>query len=134
MVELAVLLFIGNDDVVDFVSLRVLALEGRSARFSVIGDLRSHGHRHLAALLHRGLDRVGINALYRNRVRVRDAGNRVVLAVEFCVVLDMSRTSVGVDDLSIDLDALLVSFDLYSGTLRRWPRTVLRFIGIHLPG
>jgi len=95
------------------VSFRVLALEGRSARFSVIGDLRSHGHHHLATLLHRGLDRVGINALYRDRVGVGEAGDRVVLAIEFCVVLNMRRTSVGVDDLGVDLDALLVGFDFY---------------------
>src|SRR6266436_8378168 len=123
-VEPAVFLFIGDHDVVDFVSVRVLALEGRSARFSVFGELRSHDHRHLAALLHRSLDRVGINPLYRDRVRVRDAGNRIVLAVEFCVVLNVRRTSVGIDDLGVDLDALLVRLDLYGGTLQRWPRTV----------
>src|SRR6266404_5580753 len=115
MVKQAALLFVGNHDVVNVVSLRVLALEGRSARFSVFRDLRSHGHRHLAALLHRGLDRVGINSLYRNRVSVWDAGNRVVLAVEFCVVLNVRRTSVGVDDLGVDLHAFLVSLDLNGG-------------------
>src|SRR6267378_5333855 len=82
-VEPVVLLFIGAHDVVDGVSLRVLALEGRSPRFSVFGDLRSHGHRHLAALLHCGLDRVGVNSLYRDRVRVGEAGDRGVLNVEF---------------------------------------------------
>src|SRR6266850_2403600 len=133
-VEPAVLLLVGDNDIEYVVSLRVLALEGRSARFSVIGDLRSHGHHHLAALLHRGLDRVGINALYRDGVGVGEAGDLVVLAVEFCVVLNMRRTPVGVDDLGVDLDALLVGFDFYGGTLRRRPRTVLRLGWIHLPG
>src|SRR5882762_8285450 len=77
----AVLLFVGDHDVVDGMPLRVLALEGRSARFSVLGALRGHDHRHLAALLHRGLDCVGINSLYRDGVRIADAGNRVVLTV-----------------------------------------------------
>src|SRR5437016_2746828 len=107
-VEQAVLLFVGDHDVEYVVSLRVLALEGRSPSFSVFGHLRSHGHHCVAALLHRGHDRVGTNALYRHRVGIGDAGNRVILAVELCVVLNVKRTSVGVGALGIDLDALVV--------------------------
>src|SRR5260370_31798524 len=104
-VEQAVLLFVGDNHVVYVVSLRVLALEGRSARFPVFGDRRSHGHRHLAALLGGGLDRVGVDSLHRECVRVWDAGDRVVLAVEFCVVLNVKRASVCVRALTLDRNA-----------------------------
>src|SRR5713226_1520392 len=133
-VEPKALLFVGDHDVKHVMSLRVLALEGRSASFSVFGDLRSDGHHHLAALLHRGFYRVGTNSLYRNHVGVGNAGHRVVLAVEFCVVLNVKLTSVGIGALGVDLDALVVSFDLYGGILRRRSRTVLGLIRIHLPG
>src|SRR5260370_34291178 len=93
-VEQAVLLFVGDNHVVYVVSLRVLALEGRSARFPVFGDRRSHGHRHLAALLGGGLDRVGVDSLHRDWVGVWDAGARVVLAVECCDALNVTRPSV----------------------------------------
>src|SRR6266699_5751136 len=134
VVKPAALLFVGDHDVEHVMSLRVLALEGRGARFSVFGDFRSDGHHHLAALLHCGLYRVGADSLYRHRVGVGEAGNRIVLAVEFCVVLNVKVTSVGIGALGVDLDAVLVDLDLYRGVFRRGPRTVLRLIGIHLPG
>jgi hypothetical protein len=52
------------------------------------------------------LNSVGIDALYRNRVGVRQAGNPVILSVEFCVVADVRRISIAVSSVGIDLDSL----------------------------
>src|SRR6266478_8523995 len=134
MLERAVLLPVVDHDVEHVVSVCVLALEGRGARFSIFRDLRGDGHHHLAALLQSGLYRVGSDSLYRNHVAIGEAGNRIVLAVEFCVVLNVKRASVGGSALGVDLDAVCVSFDLYRGTRRGRPWTVLRFTGVHLPG
>src|SRR6266699_4440582 len=134
VVKPAALLFVGDHDVEYVVSLRVLAFEGRRARFSVFGDFRSDGHHHLAALFQSGLYRIGTNSLYRDRVGVGDASNRIVFAVEFCVVLNVKCTSVGVRALGVDFDPFLVCVDLYGGTRWRRPWTVLRFGGVHLPG
>src|SRR5260370_2008991 len=126
------LLLVVEHDIVNVVSICVLALEGRGARFSIFGDLRDYGYYHLAALLQGCLYGVGINALHRDHVGVGEAGNRVVLAVEFCFVLNVKRTSVGVSPFGTDFDALIVSFDLSAGTPPPSPRTLLPPLSVHL--
>src|SRR5258708_12867599 len=127
------LLFVVHNDVVYVTPLRVLALECRSARFPVVGDRRCNGHHHLAAFFQSRLNSVGIDALYRNRVGVRQAGNRVILSVEFCVVLDVRRISIAVSSLGIELDSLFVRLDLQDDTLLPWPRTLLLLASAPFP-
>jgi hypothetical protein len=73
-------LFFIDDDVVDFAALRVGAIEGDRSSFAVFRDHPTSGHHRFAILGHRGLDRVGVNALDRDHVRVRHSGDRIVLA------------------------------------------------------
>src|SRR5258708_5467509 len=106
------LLFVVYNHVVYVTPLRVLALECRSARFPVVGDRRCHRHHHLAAFFQSRLNGVSIDALHRYRFGVRQADNRVILAVEFCTVFNASWTSIGICSVGIDLDVVLVSVDL----------------------
>ena len=75
------------------------------------------------------LYRVGVDTLHRHRIGVC-AGNRVILAVEFCTVFNVRRSSILVGSLSIELDAVLVAVNLDSHISRRWPRAALDNSGL----
>src|SRR6266849_5146567 len=102
------LLLVVDDDVVYVLPLRILTLEGGGASFPVLRDHRRHRHHHLSALLHRGLDRVGVNALYRYAVASRQACCWIVLAVELGIVLNVCGIPVAINSLGVDLDMVLV--------------------------
>jgi hypothetical protein len=94
------------------VALRILTFECGGPRFSDGGDFCCYGHDDLVALFYGGLNCVRVDALHRDGVSICHARDQIILAIEFGIVLNVSRLSLAISSLRIDLDAFLVGFDL----------------------
>jgi hypothetical protein len=80
------------------------------------GAARSNLSRTVSQLHVRNLGLCVICALL---IENRFGANRVILSVEFCVVLGVRRIFIAVSSLGIDLDSVFVRLDLQVDNLRR---------------
>src|SRR5262245_28683328 len=100
---------------------------------TILGDHAGIGRDDFSGFLAAGFRCVGVNALKRNRIPIRVAGNGVVLAVVVGSELILESLPFRIRAFGSDLEALSDSFVCQRSALRRRARAELRFRKIEFP-
>src|SRR5215813_5879627 len=127
------LLFIVDQGVAELHAFCVDAFFRKRPSLTILGDHAGSGRDDFPRFLVGDLHFVGVNALPRNRIPIRVASNRVVLAVEVASGLSIDRLPFRIRDFYSDLNALSDGFVYRRLALRRRARAELRFRKIEFP-
>src|SRR5262245_46854624 len=127
------LLFLEDPGLAELLAFCVDAFFPLRLSLTILGDHADIGRDYFPCFLAVGFRCVGVNAIKRNRIPIRVAGNGVVLAVVVGSELILESLPFRIRAFGSDLEALSDGFVCHRSALRRRARAELRFCKIEFP-